>query len=419
MISLQDRVVEIGSTAGTSPSGSTLAKMSRAKALPRAPVFDWPAQGTQGQPRLPCVGDLPAKLFLTSGRAALAAALDQIDTKPGDAVLVPSYHCPTMVAPVLLHGLQPVLYAIGPDGLPRLHDLEVVGLSRVRVMFAAHFFGLTRSLRAVRAWCDARGIALVEDCAHSFFGMAGEQPVGTWGHLATASLTKFFPVREGGLLARAEGRLKPVALRKPGWKRPVQSLADVLEFASQHQRPGGVAPLLQLLFAAKRRRRVSALRATSSDHSASPSDAAQMLQACDMGRVGELPAGPVEWIVRHQDLASIVRRRQANFDGLQEGLAGLDGAGPLFRERPMASAPYVMPLWVDDSGRADRLYVALRQHGLPVLRWDRLWPGLKKPANDSGCSWSHQVLQLLCHQDLQRKDVARIVDTTRECLRLA
>ena len=33
----------------------------------------------------------------------------------------------------------------------------------------------------VRAWCDAQSIALIEDCAHSFFGTAGNRPVGAWG----------------------------------------------------------------------------------------------------------------------------------------------------------------------------------------------------------------------------------------------
>jgi perosamine synthetase len=418
MIDLQVRAAGRSAAAGASPSGPTSATSDQAQALPRAPVFDWPARGMPGPAGLPSVGDLPAKLFVTSGRAALAAALGQIDTTPDDGVLVPTYHCPTMVAPVLVRGLQPVLYPIGPDGLPRLSDLADADLSRVRFMFAAHFFGLTRSLHAVRAWCDARGIVLVEDCAHSFFGMAGERPVGTWGHLATASLSKFFPMREGGLLARAEGRLRPVALQAPGLKRHAQSMADVFEFASQHDRPAGLAPMLKLLFAAKRRWRQSPWQGAPNDDNSGPADAAQVMQACDMARVGEAPAMAVDWILRRQALASIVRQRQANFDSLQRGLAGLDGATPLFQDRPQASAPYVMPLWVPDAALADRLYAALRQRGLPVFRWDRLWPGLQPPAEDSGCIWSRRVLQLLCHQSLRQVDVNRIVDTTRHCLKL-
>ena len=59
--------------------------------------------------------------------------------------------------------------------------------------------GVVRQL--VAAGCDRLGIALIEDCAHCFFGNAGDPPVGCWGDFATASLSKFFPVPEAGVLA--------------------------------------------------------------------------------------------------------------------------------------------------------------------------------------------------------------------------
>ncbi|MBK9574239.1 MAG: DegT/DnrJ/EryC1/StrS family aminotransferase [Rhodoferax sp.] len=53
---------------------------------------------------------------------------------------------------------------------------------------------------------------MIEDCAHCFFGQAGERPIGAWGDFATASLTKFFPVPEGGLLASSSRPLPGLAL---------------------------------------------------------------------------------------------------------------------------------------------------------------------------------------------------------------
>ena len=43
------------------------------------------------------------------------------------------------------------------------------------------------------------------DDPHTLFGQAGERPVGAWGDCATASLTKFLPTSELGLLARQAG----------------------------------------------------------------------------------------------------------------------------------------------------------------------------------------------------------------------
>jgi hypothetical protein len=75
--------------------------------------------------------------------------------------------------------------------------------------------------------------------------------------------------------------------------------------------------------------------------------------------------------------------------------------------------PYVFPLWVDD---ADRVYQALRGLGAPVFRWDRIWPGTPHLPGDVGPLWSRHVLQLLCHQDLDARDVARVVSAVRNLL---
>ena len=88
-------------------------------------------------------------------------------------------------------------------------------------MLVAHYFGFVRSLAQIRAFCDARGIALVEDCAHAFFGAAADRPVGSWGDLAIASLTKFFPVPAGGCLVSGRRQLSELALM------PASALAEL------------------------------------------------------------------------------------------------------------------------------------------------------------------------------------------------
>ena len=74
----------------------------------------------------------------------------------------------------------------------------------------------------------------------------------------------------------------------------------------------------------------------------------------------------------------------------------------MFDELP-TDAPYALPLWVDD---ADRVYQHLRDEGMPVFRWDRVWPHAQVAPDDQGPAWSRHVLQLLCHQDLSAADGA-------------
>ncbi|WP_267875263.1 DegT/DnrJ/EryC1/StrS family aminotransferase [Massilia sp. Dwa41.01b] len=88
----------------------------------------------------------------------------------------------------------------------------------------------------IRALCDARGIALIEDCAHCFIGEAGGRPVGAWGDYAIASSMKFLPIYEGGATVSAHHRLDGVALRSAGAgfeaKVALTSLEKVLRMAA-------------------------------------------------------------------------------------------------------------------------------------------------------------------------------------------
>src|SRR5665647_522848 len=113
-----------------------------------------------------------------------------------------------MVAPVLLAGLNVACFGIHGDGLPKLDTIDAAIASQSKAMLVSHYFGLPNSLAEVRQWCDEHGVALIEDCAHCYFGEAGERPVGAWGDFAAASLSKFLPVPEGGLLASAHRPIK-------------------------------------------------------------------------------------------------------------------------------------------------------------------------------------------------------------------
>lgn len=380
--------------------------------LPKAPVLEWRSFAGRGA-ALPCVADLPQRAYTTSGRAALLAALRQVAPPPGSSVLVASYHCPTMVAPILMAGLVPEYFPIDADGLPALDAIDAAAAGRARVMFVAHYFGLPGSLRAVRDWCRARDIVLVEDCAHCFFGRAGELPVGAWGDYATASLSKFYPVAEAGLLASAGRALRPLGLAPAGAKAQIKGVLDVIELAHRNRRLAGVSHLLSPLFWLKNG---GAAAAAGSELEPAGADAETMMQRCDMARAGNRPSAAAIWLQHTLPVAGIVRARQANYLGFAARLRVAPGARPLFERSVENGAPYVFPLWIDDPVRADATYAAMRAARLPVFRWDHLWPGTPADPQDAGAQWSRQVLQLLCHQSLGAADVGWVADTTLKIL---
>ena len=368
--------------------------------LPKAPTLDWDNFESAESTALPSLYDMPNKAVTTSGRAALFSALQQIRPAAGSAVLVPSYHCPTMVAPIFEAGLKPVYYPLTAEGLPDLARMDRTVASATQVMFVAHYFGLPLDLQQLLDWCQARHITLVEDCAHSYFGMAGSRPVGQWGHYATASISKFFPVPEAGLLASRGQALSALKLQAPTLLMELKAAWDVVDYATKHGRLAGLRELLRLF-------RPAATLAPSAilEQPHSSLDVSATYLACDMGRIHQAPTRASAWLHRLLPTGRIVQRRQAIFRQLLEALSNAPGAHPLRDTLPQACAPYVFPLWVDGGARADQVYAQMRSEGMPVFRWDRLWPGTPVDPTDTGSQWSRHLLQVLCHQDLRPKDI--------------
>ncbi len=367
--------------------------------LPRTPVLDWSSFANEELPsHVHSIDDIRYTVLTTSGRAAIYQALLQLRLERGSLVLAPSYHCPTMIAPVILAGLEVGYFGIRADGLPNLNTVDALTASKAKAMIVPHYFGLARSLAEVRQWCDAHRIVLIEDCAHCYFGDAGERPVGTWGDFATASLSKFFPVPEGGVLASAKNVVTAHPLSPPGFKAQLKGYVDVLETAVRQGRLAGINRALSGVLRIKKFFAQSAANHGGTDAPALD----RVMLSCDMGRIVQAPLSVTRALRASLPRGPIIARRRRNFALYARHFAQVRGAKQLLPWTDESAVPYVFPLWVEEP---DRIYRELRSQGLPVFRWDRIWPGTPQMANDVGPSWSHHVLQLLCHQDLSEADI--------------
>lgn len=390
--------------------------------VPKLPYLRWRTFGGDRTSGLPCVADLPNRLLVSSGRVATAVALRLAGAGVGTKVLVPSYHCPTMVAAVVATGAKPVFYPIAHDGSPSLDFLDALILDDVCAMVAVHYFGLPVALTGVRALCDRRGIALIEDCAHSMFGIVDGSAVGTTGDYAIASLTKFFPVVDGGIIARnAIVRRESNPTLTLRWQprragAEIRSLANALELGvAQHGFPG-LNSVLSALFGL-RKIMSNERRPTGSDvppPGLRESTPIQWLADFSGMESGVWQASLASaWVGRHANRARIVERRRENYARLLDLTANLSGARPLFAALPPTAAPYVFPLYVDEP---EAIYQDVRQAGIPVYRWDELWPGVPVTSGDYGLDWATHVFQLGCHQDLNGTHVKLMAEALQAIL---
>jgi dTDP-4-amino-4,6-dideoxygalactose transaminase len=381
---------------------------------PKGPVMSGAAwRGPRRLPGLATLLDRRPRRLTSSGRGAIHAALRALALPVGSRVAVPSYHCPTLVAPAVALGLVPVFYPLAEDGSPRLDVLaDLHRGAGLAVLLVAQWFGQGRSLAAERAWCDARGVVLVEDCAHTLAGRAGERAVGAWGHYATASLTKFLPVAEAGLLVAEPGRVLP-PLRTAPIRPQLKAVIDVVDRALA----AGRLPALRRWRPAAAMPTTTSAPGTADAPSTPPAarwTAAEALRSCDMARVEQAAPLVTRLAVALLPLGASLQRRRAHAITLARGLADLPGTRLLGADP--GDAPYVLPWCFDDADRADAVYAEARAAGLAVFRWDIAWPGApgdEHAAQDHGVRWRRRVLQLLCHQDLADTDLQCTLDILR------
>ena len=143
------------------------------------------------------------------------------------------------------------------------------------------------------------------------------------------------------------------------------------------------------------------------------------MSGCDMARVSMAPSAATLALHQLLPVSRVVQQRRMNYRSLAASLAGAPGVQALAPDLADEAAPYVWPLWVACPARADAIYARMRAAQLPVFRWDRVWPGTPADPQDEGWKWSHQVLQMLCHQDLAAADIAFVAHATRHILQSA
>jgi dTDP-4-amino-4,6-dideoxygalactose transaminase len=121
------------------------------------------------------------------------------------------------------------------------------------------------------------------------------------------------------------------------------------------------------------------------------------------------------WIMKLASKNRIVERRRHNYLLLLEGVRGVPGAEPLFPKLPGGVVPYMFPLLVDDPAR---VFPALKQLGVPMLRWETFAPGVS--ANEAAFPVSHnlsrRLLQFPCHEELTAVELRWMIGAIRNVL---
>ena len=164
-------------------------------------------------------------LAVSSCSAALFLALKALDLPRGARVLIPAFTFAAVPSSVVHADCIPVLVEVGPNYRVDMADFESK-LADAQAVMISHMRGHTSDMDAIMALCDARGIPVVEDAAHSLGTVWKGRKIGTMGKIGCFSFQSYKLVNagEGGIMVTDDPELAARAVIMSGayeqnWKK--------------------------------------------------------------------------------------------------------------------------------------------------------------------------------------------------------
>ena len=149
-------------------------------------------------------------ISMSSGTAALHAALMAAGVGAGDEVIVPSFTFVATANAVLLAGARPVIVDIDLDTYNIDVDEARRAISeRTKAIIPVHLYGLPADMKPIMELAEERGLVVIEDAAQAHGAEYWGRRVGGLGHMACFSFysTKVMTTGEGGMVTTDDDEL--------------------------------------------------------------------------------------------------------------------------------------------------------------------------------------------------------------------
>jgi len=156
-------------------------------------------------------------LAVASGGYAMATALRACGIGPGDRVLTNAFTLAPVPGAIASVGAVPVFVGVTEGLVIDLDDLAAK-LDQAKVLMLSHMRGHICDMDALMALCDAAGVTVIEDCAHTMGAHWRGIPSGRWGTFGCYSTQTYKHVNsgEGGLLISDDAALMAKAIMMSG-----------------------------------------------------------------------------------------------------------------------------------------------------------------------------------------------------------
>lgn len=156
-------------------------------------------------------------LAVASGGYAMATAMRAVGVKPGDKVLTNTFTLAPVPGAIAALGAVPVFVGVTDQLVIDLDDLAAKA-DQADVLLLSHMRGHLADMAALMAICDAAGITVIEDCAHTMGAAWDGVASGTQGKVGCYSCQTYKHVNsgEGGLLVTDDAEVAARAIMLSG-----------------------------------------------------------------------------------------------------------------------------------------------------------------------------------------------------------
>jgi dTDP-4-amino-4,6-dideoxygalactose transaminase/CelD/BcsL family acetyltransferase involved in cellulose biosynthesis len=316
-------------------------------------------------------------------RHGLWQGVQALGLRPGDGLLVPAYHHGSEVEALLRAGLLPTFYEAGAALAPDPEELDSLLAPHVRALYMIHYLGFPQDTAQWRAWCDERGLLLLEDAGQAWLATDASGPVGSLGDLAIFCLYKMVGVPDGGALVVRAPTPRPETARPWG-------------LASLGKRHG--------LWAVQRSSTLAGL--ASRVHRDGRYDPEEDFA---LGDAGSAPTAATLALLPRLADGQVAAGRRANYQFLLDELG--EYVPPPFVELPPGACPFAFPVETD---RKDELLARLAARGVePLDFWSVAHPALPPTGFPAARARRERTVALPVHQELQAAHLERIADAVR------
>lgn len=148
-------------------------------------------------------------LLVSSGTAALHMAMEALNLKINDEIIIPSYGWTSDILSIINSKATPVLVPINRSLGIDINYLSKALTKKTKAIISIHMRGKVCEIDKIKKFAKTNKLLLIEDCSQCFGGTLNSKKVGSFGDISTFSFqnNKLITAGEGGAVATNNKKL--------------------------------------------------------------------------------------------------------------------------------------------------------------------------------------------------------------------